>query len=250
MKKIDTDFIIKQYQSGIDSYKDFTLSVGLWESEKYVFDKYLDEAFQIIDIGCGTGRTTFGLYKSGYTNIIGVDLTPEMITGAEDINRNFSFKMKFLTADATDLKFDDTSFDAAIFSFNGLMSIPKPDKRLTALKEINRVLKSDGIFIFTTHDRDREVQFRQFWIEENIRWNNAEQRADLYKFGDIITISKNEKGEVFIHIPNQDEIKELLSESGFKLIETFYRSDKFDEPENVKEKSAECRFWIVKKNAP
>jgi|ERR1043165_6344677 SAM-dependent methyltransferase len=247
MYKITTEFIIKQYQSGIENYKYLTLLVGLWESEKYVFNKYLDKSFQILDIGCGTGRTTFGLYKIGYTNIIGVDLTPEMINAAKEINRNFSPRLKFLIGDATNLSFENERFDAAIFSFNGLMSIPQPENRLKAFKEINRVLRPDGIFIFTTHDRESDEKYLQFWIDEKKKWDEGKQRSDLYQFGDLITTSKNEKGEIFIHIPDQQEVLDLLDKSCFKVIETFYRLDKFEEPEKVKEKSAECRFWIVEK---
>ena len=206
-----------------------------------------DYSFQILDIGCGTGRTTFGLYKIGYTNIIGVDLTPEMINAAKEINRNFSPRLKFLIGDATNLSFENERFDAAIFSFNGLMSIPQPENRLKAFKEINRVLRPDGIFIFTTHDRESDEKYLQFWIDEKKKWDEGKQRSDLYQFGDLITTSKNEKGEIFIHIPDQQEVLDLLDKSCFKVIETFYRLDKFEEPEKVKEKSAECRFWIVEK---
>ncbi len=32
MSKLTTDFIILQYQSGIESYSKFTTEVGLWDS--------------------------------------------------------------------------------------------------------------------------------------------------------------------------------------------------------------------------
>lgn len=35
MQKIESEFIMNQYRSGIESYSDFTKEVGLWESEKF-----------------------------------------------------------------------------------------------------------------------------------------------------------------------------------------------------------------------
>jgi len=40
MKKIQLEYIKNQYRSGLNSYVDLTKEVGLWESEKYVFQKY------------------------------------------------------------------------------------------------------------------------------------------------------------------------------------------------------------------
>ena len=57
---------IKRYGEGI--------KIGLWNSEKIIFDKYIDKKSKILDLGCGAGRTTFGLYELGYKNIIGLDI--------------------------------------------------------------------------------------------------------------------------------------------------------------------------------
>jgi len=247
MPKITTDYIIRQYQSGIDNYSLYTKEVGLWASEKYVFQKYLEKEFSILDIGCGTGRTTFPLFKLGFQDIIGVDLTPEMIGAAKKLNHHFQTRIRFETGNAIQLAFDDHTFHATIFSFNGLMSIPGHLQRVKAIKEIYRVLKSDGRFIFTTHDRDKEPSFFEFWKKEKEKWLAGNQNPDLYEFGDLISSSKNESREIFIHIPNQQEIVKLLNENGFNVLETFYRSDRFDESSEVKKQSGECRFWITSK---
>ena len=247
MEKIASSFIKNQYRSGVDSYSDFTKEVGLWESEKYVFNKYLKLSDRILDLGCGTGRTTFPLFQLGYKKMIGIDLTPEMINEAKELGNYFDAKIDFRVGDARNLDFKDSNFDSVIFSFNGLMSIPNQLNRDSAIKEIGRVIKDSGIFIFTTHDREKEEQFLEFWQEEEDRWKLGKQNLKLHDYGDVITKSKNESREIFIHIPNQDEIISWLNKNGFEIMETFYRNEKFEENEKIKSKSGECRFWVAKR---
>lgn len=247
MDKLQEDFVIKQYQSGIDSYAAFTREVGLWASEQYVFTKYMKTSDRILDVGCGTGRTTFALYDIGFKDIIGLDLTPEMIAAAEEIKQERQSPIEFMVGNAKELPFETSQFDVVIFSFNGFMSIPNSKERFKALQEINRVLKAGGTFLFTTHDREKDENYFAFWKAEKERWDKGLERADLYEFGDIITSSKNEERDIFIHIPDQAEVQDFLERGGFSILETFYRSDQFDESAKVKEKSGECRFWAARK---
>lgn len=69
----------KVFHGAASVYADATKSLGLWQSEKYAFEKYLNQEDAILDIGCGTARTTFALYKKGFQNLTGNDLTPAML---------------------------------------------------------------------------------------------------------------------------------------------------------------------------
>jgi ubiquinone/menaquinone biosynthesis C-methylase UbiE len=159
----------------------------------------------------------------------------------------YKTNLTFEVGNAMKMRFENNLFESVIFSFNGIMSIPNRKNRHTALKEINRILKKSGVFIFTTHDRNNEKQFFSFWVEEKTRWLKGIQNPQLYEFGDLITTSKNENRKIFIHVPNQIEVEELLTKNGFEVLETFYRIDKFKETEEVLKQSGECRFWVAKK---
>jgi len=247
MQKITKKFVKESFEKAAENYTNAIENIGLWKSEEYVIDKYFDKDKSILDIGCGAGRTTFNLYEMGYKNIIGLDLTPEMISAAKTINKEKKTDIEFIVGDAVELKFEDNSFEQALFSFNGLMQIPEKKNRIRALKEIKRVLTKNGIFIFTTHDRENNDNFKEFWEKEEKIWEAGNQDKRIYEYGDKILPSDNDDRDLFIHFPNREEIIECIEETGWKLIEDFYREDLFKENKEVKEFSTECRFWIVKK---
>ncbi len=248
-KKAEIDLVKYELSQDITiaEYEGYAREIGLWKSERAMFDKFVDKSAKILDLGCGAGRTTVALVENGWSNIIGVDLSERMIESASKISKEHGLNIAFEAGDATDLRFAENEFDAVLFSYNGLMCIPKRENRVKAMMEIFRVLKKDGLFIFTTHDNDIvPEQFRQFWIDEKIRWENGTQDKKLYEFGDIITSEK--EGDVFImHIALPKDVNQMFKETGFNLLETAMRSEIAEENEAVKGCSGECRFWVVRK---
>lgn len=243
MGKIDQAFIIQSYRGGIDTYKNATTDVGLWASEKYAIGTYFNKSDRILDVGCGAGRTTLAMDTLGFHTVLGIDLNPAMIEAA----RTIAPTLKFRIGDATDLASHDNRFDAALFSFNGIMTIPERKNRIQALREIFRVLRPKGTLIFTTHDREADSKFHEFWQEEVARWAEGKQDPRLFELGDLVSYSQDVKGEIYIHIPTRDEILACLAEVGFEVIEDFWRSDRFRESESVQRFSGDCRFWVAKK---
>ncbi|MDA1348882.1 MAG: class I SAM-dependent methyltransferase, partial [Chloroflexi bacterium] len=63
-------------------YVDAVDQVGLWDSERMLVSTYFAVDDQILDIGCGAGRSTIALYRLGYPNIRGVDLSEGMVKRA------------------------------------------------------------------------------------------------------------------------------------------------------------------------
>lgn len=247
MDIVNKDFVRHSY-AGEDSVKEYanaTRELSLWESEKIIFEKYLKKSHKIMDLGCGTGRATIGLKEIGYNDIIGVDLSDDMIAEAKVICHQKQLDIPFYTGDATDLAFEEESFDAVIFAFNGIMQIPGVENRNQAMAEIHRVLKKNGVFIFTTHDRDKETDNESYWKQEKYLWNKNRQDRRLVEYGDLI-YRFNDR-EMFIHVPNRQEVQSCLAANKFLLIEDVFRDEIVEENDMVKEFADECRFWIVKK---
>ena len=176
-EKVQQSFVIESFadQKILEQYSQDAAEIGLWEVEKLLIEKYFPREGKILDIGCGAGRTTFGLAKLGYEDIIGIDITPGMIEKAKNNTRKLGEDILFEVGDACNLKYRDNYFAGCLFSFNGIMQIPERDNRIQAFKEIHRVLRKNGVFIFSTHVRDSDPEWKSFWEEEKERWAKGEQ---------------------------------------------------------------------------
>ena len=247
IKKINTDFIRKSFtvKKTVSDYTDAVREIGLWKSEKIMIKKYFNSESRILDVGCGAGRTTIGFYELGYHLIEGLDLSAAMIAQARRISKELNYDISFSVGDAACLDYEVETFGAALFSFNGVMQIPGRKNRIKVLKEIKRILKSKGYFLFTTHDRNSDKEYESFWKEERRKWILHLEDKSLHEFGDRII--KMEERDVFIHFPTRDEVISSLEEAGFGLIEGISRSELCEESEKVKKFSTDCVLWLVQK---
>jgi ubiquinone/menaquinone biosynthesis C-methylase UbiE len=114
---------------------------------------------QILDLGCGPGQTTAFLYAQGANDILGTDISPAMIEKARELNPN----IKFETADMLRLQYEDDQFGAAI-AFYAIVHFTE-DELAIALKEVYRVLKPQGQFLFSFHIGNQTVHLDTFLNE-------------------------------------------------------------------------------------
>lgn len=248
-RKVDSEFVRRSFSTKekISYYVDATETVGLWQSERIVFQKHLAKDGRILDIGCGTGRVSIGLYQLGYHEIEGIDFSEAMIQSARKFATRNSYPIRFRVGDAMALDYKDGLLAGVIVAFNGLMQIPLKQNRTRALFEVKRVLKPGGSFIFTTHDRDmaQSDERRQFWETERDQWDKGTQDPRKREFGDLFF--SLEGVESFIHVPDREEVVSTLNEAGLDLTEDLWRTEICEEAASVKEFSSECRFWVVRK---
>lgn len=119
----------------------------LFPAEQLLFNKYIKPNMKVLDLGCGTGRTTIHLQSFG-TEVIGSDYATPMVERAKEKHPNINFQV----IDVTSIPFPDQNFDAVVFSFNGLDYLHPVEQRYRALSEINRALKLGGVFIYSSHN--------------------------------------------------------------------------------------------------
>lgn len=148
--------------------------------------------------------------------------------------------------DASYMTFEKESFDIAFFSYNGLTGIPTQEKRLKVLNDVYRVLKNNGYFIFTAHDRNEDVLSKTFWEKEEERWKQGKNNPFLYEYGDVLTDHEGKKE--FLHYYSYEEMKSFIEKTKFHIVETAKREDIINESEIVKKFAKETYFWVLKIN--
>jgi SAM-dependent methyltransferase len=121
--------------------------------EQVVLEKFRARlgAMTMLDVGVGGGRTACH-FAPLVREYVGIDFDPGMI---EACLRRFPDRpphVRFMVGDARNLEaFGDESFDFVLFSYNGLDYLVHDD-RLCALRQIARVTRAGGYFLFSTHN--------------------------------------------------------------------------------------------------
>ncbi len=186
----------------------------------------------VLDIGCGSGRTT-AILKNLSSGYIGLDYSLEMI---ESCRQRFE-NVHFIHGDVRKMdEFKDGEFDFVMFSFNGLDSI-NHDDRLKGLREIRRALKQDGLFVFSSHNRNHRYaishpkiefsttpckqagNFTKFFksIRNRLRNKNHQEFNEQYA---IINDVAHNYAMITYYIDKANQIKQL-EDMGFETIEMY-----------------------------
>ena len=194
---------------------------GLIEQEKYLISKYLQNRGKLIEAGTGGGRIALEIDKEyDSLEIMAFDFVGEMIENA----KIKSDKINFEVADASDLSFlKDESFDFAIYLQQIVSLVPYPLITLV-LSEAFRILKKDGLIIFSfLYFEGRAINPFLSFIINTIRVF----RGERYQQGSLPWLKLSGKPNYKLFRRNQamtywfkkEEIIKILENTGFKIIE-------------------------------
>ncbi|MGW9111640.1 demethylmenaquinone methyltransferase [Microbacterium sp. NPDC055683] len=112
---------------------------------------------RILDLAAGTAASSASLARSG-AEVVAADFSPGML--AEGRRRHGALRnLRFVEADATELPFEDDSFDAVTMSY-GLRNVNDPKK---ALRELLRVTKPGGRLVINEFSTPPSPLFRGFY---------------------------------------------------------------------------------------
>ncbi|GAJ09860.1 unnamed protein product, partial [marine sediment metagenome] len=105
---------------------------------------------EIIELGTGNGFTAIELATLGY-NVTSIDVSEVALNIARNRTPNIDNKPKFIFGDARELNLPDNHYDAAISS--SLVEHFTRDDAIKHLKEVKRILKPGGCYLFYCGNR-------------------------------------------------------------------------------------------------
>lgn len=135
---------------GEQSYLDFIAQLGVSSAHpggfiltKAILDREdISKDSNILDVGCGTGRTSEYIANTYHCRVTALDNHPIMLEKAKARFKKSGHSITLIDGNVEKLPFPDETFDLVIAeSVTAFTHIP------VSLKEYNRVLKEDGLLI-------------------------------------------------------------------------------------------------------
>lgn len=127
----------------------------------------------LLDACCGTGSVAEILSQQGY-EVVGFDLSPEMIAVAKDKAARLDSPVEYLVADACTLDLGRT-FEGAYSFFDSLNYITDPGAAESAIHRIGAHIQPGGSFVF---DLNTAYAFEEKMFDQHDLRKKAEIRYD------------------------------------------------------------------------
>jgi len=173
--------------------------------------KIPNAALRILDVCVGTANSAIAVAEANNQNqIIGIDLSPDMIAVAENKLRKLGIQnISILEMDATKMDFKDGEFDIAMVSF--ALHELSYELMMSILKEMSRVVKESGTLYIIDYAREERF-FKRLILSIHLKifepahipqflrydWNEILKSvgfrvigAEKYLFSKLISASKN-----------------------------------------------------------
>ncbi len=186
----------------------------------------------ILDVACGTGGYSMELCKYGY-DVTAVDIDKSMIENLAVKTQNLNGKIKFMHANMLDLKekFYGDNFDTVFCIGNSLVHLDNLTQIKDFIRDVKDIISSNGSLIIQVINYDRVIskdikslptiynEEAGLTFERFYRYDRVENKV---YFKTVLSVD-NQKydNEIPIYPLMYDDIKNVLSDSGYKKIEFF-----------------------------
>lgn len=139
---------------------------------------------RVLEIGVGSGLN-LPLYGAAVEQVIGVDVSPELLAMAERAATAMSGNVRLLEGTAERLPLDDRSVDTVVVTW-ALCSIPDP---VAALTEARRVLRPGGSLRFIEHGRSPDPGVAKWQDRLTPLWMRCSGGCHLNRKTDDLVLS-------------------------------------------------------------
>ena len=139
----------------------------------------------VLEIGIGSGLNIPYYQKSRVNKVIGLEPSEQLCKMAKKTADDNNFSIDFLVNGAEEIELPSNSVDTILLTYT-LCSIPEP---YIALKEIMRVMKSDGRILFCEHGIAPDEVVQKWQNRINPLWGKLFGGCNINR--DIPNILKN-----------------------------------------------------------
>ena len=183
-----------------------------FKTTMYFIEKYVKEPCKILDAGGGTGVYSIALAKKGHRVTL-LDITPDFLEIAKERMKKEKVKLELVQSSVTDLSmFDEESFDVVLCLGGVLSHVLDPCDRVKAVKELVRVLKTNGyLFISVIGRIGNIIKAIRYWPDEI----STKQFEETVLTGDY----DGSLGFVPVHFFYPEELEALLTEVPVKILD-------------------------------
>ncbi|MCL6501014.1 MAG: class I SAM-dependent methyltransferase, partial [Candidatus Pacearchaeota archaeon] len=147
---------------------------------------------KILEIGCGNCRNLKTFALAGF-DCHGIDFSKEMLKYAKEYCEKHCFKVKLKRARAEELPFKSNSFDY-VLSIATLHHLKKKEQ-IKAVKEMWRVLKSEGIALVAVWNK-RNKKPRERYISWEVKGKTYWRYYYLFTLTELKDLFKKQGFEV------------------------------------------------------
>ena len=211
-----------------------------------VWKKYGITPKTILDLGCGTGSILLPLAQEGF-DVIGVDLSPEMLTEADHKAMEAGVSVRLACQDMTELDLGEQA--DCILSLCDCMNYLIEDGQLeSAFQSIAAHMKKESLFLFDMNTEYKYTHlladgtFAENREESSFIWENFYDEDERINEYDLTLFIK--EGELFRKFEEThyqrcyslDEVKEAAKEAGMEFVaayDAFTRKQVKDDSERV-----------------
>jgi ubiquinone/menaquinone biosynthesis C-methylase UbiE len=207
---------------------------SLFHVDQEFVARHCPDGARLIDLGCGTGRLLLTFARRG-CRVLGVDLSPEMLTVAAGKARAAGLAVGLVRANLTDLRaVADQSFDCAACLFSTLGMVLGADNRRAVVGHAYRLLRPGGRFVLHVHNR-----WFNFWDPAGRKWLLRDSLGSWFRGGggDRVMLPHQGVAGLTLHHFTRREAVRLLRGAGFRVVEV--------RPVSLREDgSLPCAWWF------
>ena len=137
--------------------------IKLFEQEEAYIKRSIKKGDNVLDVGCGTGRTILSIVDIA-ENITGLDIDPKAIEDTKKNTANYK-NVDIVLGSATNIPFEDKTFDVVVFS----MTLVNLDtEKSKALSEMKRVAKDGAKIIVSVYSEKATEERMSMYKQVNV----------------------------------------------------------------------------------